>query len=306
MATAKPKRAPAWSRPEVLDLIQLWGEESVLLQLRARKRNLDIYGRISQGMLEKGHQRDAQQCRIKIKELRQTYQKARDANSCSGSTPKTFRFYDEVHAILGGDPTTIPPRSIDTSTTSQQSMNNEEESMDEEEGEKEPVQSKEHESEVSLLPETLDLFLTPEQSTSTHDSTNDPGESTSDTSPVARPLSSAADRLSQIRKRKKLNKDDMFLELMNASAAAETEQRAMWLTMSQNIRQMQDHDRSTTQEMLRLLRDQAELLRVIVDRVPMTPSPSRAPNRSRRRLARRQHLLSSTLVEGSRKLQRPR
>ncbi|XP_067390163.1 uncharacterized protein [Emydura macquarii macquarii] len=178
MATVKPNRAPAWSRPEVLDLIGLWGEESILAQLRASKRNLDIYGKISQGMLEKGHQRDAQQCRVKIKELCQSYQKAREANSHSGSSPKTCRFYDEVHAILGVNPTTVPPHSIDTSASSQ-SMINEEDSMDEEEEEEEAVESGVQESGVSVLPQIQDFFLTPDQSPSTQDSTNDPVEGTS-------------------------------------------------------------------------------------------------------------------------------
>ncbi|XP_067401087.1 zinc finger and SCAN domain-containing protein 29-like [Emydura macquarii macquarii] len=174
MVTAKPKCAPAWTRPEVLDLIRLWGKGSVLAQIRARKRNLDIYGKISQGMLEKGHKRDAQQCHVKIKELRQSYQKAREANSHSGSSPKTCRFYDEVHAILGGDTTTVPPRSINTSARSQ-SMVNDKDSVNEEE-EEEAEESRVQESWVSILPESQDLFLTPEQSSSTQDSTNDPGD----------------------------------------------------------------------------------------------------------------------------------
>ncbi|XP_067399514.1 zinc finger and SCAN domain-containing protein 29-like [Emydura macquarii macquarii] len=203
MATAKPKRAPAWNRPEVLDLIGLWGEESVLAQLRASKRNLDIYGKISQGMLEKEHKRDAQQCRVKIKELRQSYQKARKANSRSGSSPKTCRFYDEVHAVLGGNPTTVPPRSIDTSVRSQ-SMVSDEDSVDEEEEEAE--ESRVQESGVSIFPESQDRFLTPEQSRSTHDITNNPGDGTSDTSALDRPTRNATERLSQIRKRGKKTK----------------------------------------------------------------------------------------------------
>ncbi|XP_067401952.1 zinc finger and SCAN domain-containing protein 29-like [Emydura macquarii macquarii] len=177
MATAKPKRAPAWSRNEVLDFIGLWEEESVLAQLRSSKRNLDIYGKISQDMLEKGHKRDAQQCRVKIKELRQSYQKARDANSRSGSSPKTCRLYDEVHAILGGDRTTAPPRTIDTSASSQ-SMIYDEDSVDEEE-EEGAVDSRAQDSGVSVLPQSQELFLTPDQSTSAQDSTNEPVEGTS-------------------------------------------------------------------------------------------------------------------------------
>ncbi|XP_067424633.1 zinc finger and SCAN domain-containing protein 29-like [Emydura macquarii macquarii] len=112
LVTACPKLTPGWSQPEVLDLIGLWGEESVLGQLQARKINMDIYERISHSMLEKGHNRDAQQCHVKIKELRQAYQKTREANSHSGSSPKTYCFYEELHEILGGNPTTMP--SADT------------------------------------------------------------------------------------------------------------------------------------------------------------------------------------------------
>ncbi|XP_067402804.1 myb/SANT-like DNA-binding domain-containing protein 2 [Emydura macquarii macquarii] len=198
-------------------------------------------------MLEKGHKRDAQQCHVKIKELRQSYQKAREANSHSGSSPKTCRVYDEVHAILSGDPTTVPPRSINTSARSQ-SMDNDEDSMDEE-----AEESRVQESEVSILPESQDIFLIREQSSSTQDSTNDPVEGTSDTSALAPPPRNAAERLSQIRNRgKKTKTDDMFGELMNAS---ETELRAWRLTLSQNMdmesrREMMEHDRSTTQEIL--------------------------------------------------------
>uniref|UniRef100_A0A8C3ID90 Uncharacterized protein n=1 Tax=Chrysemys picta bellii TaxID=8478 RepID=A0A8C3ID90_CHRPI len=54
------------------------------------------------------------QCHTKIKELRQAYQKAREANGRSGSQPHTFCFYHELHAIMGGDATTTPPLSVDT------------------------------------------------------------------------------------------------------------------------------------------------------------------------------------------------
>ncbi|XP_067419047.1 uncharacterized protein [Emydura macquarii macquarii] len=205
-------------------------------------------------MLEKGYQRDAQLCRMKIKELCQSYQKAREANSHSSSLPKKCRFCDEVHAILGGDPTMVPPCIIDTSARSQ-SMINDEDSMDEEEEGAE--ESRMQESGVSILPESRDLFLTPEQFSGTQDSTDDPGEGTSDTSALDRPLRNAVDRLSQIRKRGKKTRDDMFGEIMNGSASAETELRAWRLTLSLNMdvdrenrREMQEHDRSTTQEIL--------------------------------------------------------
>uniref|UniRef100_A0A8C0JEU4 Myb/SANT-like DNA-binding domain-containing protein n=1 Tax=Chelonoidis abingdonii TaxID=106734 RepID=A0A8C0JEU4_CHEAB len=57
---------------------------------------------ISKAMMEKGHTRDSVQCRVKVKELRQAYQKTKEANGRSGAGPKTCRVYAELHAVLGG------------------------------------------------------------------------------------------------------------------------------------------------------------------------------------------------------------
>ncbi|EMP26395.1 hypothetical protein UY3_16521 [Chelonia mydas] len=65
-------------------------------------------------MKDRGYNRDPQQCYVKIKELRQAYQKTKEANSCSSSDPQTCCFYDELHAILGGAPTTTPPLYVDS------------------------------------------------------------------------------------------------------------------------------------------------------------------------------------------------
>ncbi|XP_067409038.1 uncharacterized protein [Emydura macquarii macquarii] len=193
MVTEHPECAPAWSRPEVLDLIGLWSKESVLAQLRASKRNLDIYKKISLNMLEKGYRRDVQQCHVKIEELKQVYQKTKEANSHSGSSLKTCRFYEELHAILGGDPTTVPPRSTDTSGESRMDE-------DEEEDKRGQVTGK------FILPESQELFVTPEQPSWMQDSMSDrdTGESTSVYSAAFGSASiTPTDCLSQIRRWKK-------------------------------------------------------------------------------------------------------
>ncbi|XP_067405853.1 uncharacterized protein [Emydura macquarii macquarii] len=178
------------------------GKESVLVQFQASKRNLDIYEKISHGMLEKGHNRDAQQCRVLRSDLRQAYQKTWEANSHSGSSPKTCHFYGELYAILSGDPTTVPPCSIDTAEESQ-SRSNEEDFVDEEDDDEE---SRVQESGVSIFPESQDLFVTPEQLSHTQDSgtDRDAREGISvDTSVFGPPCRTPAERLSQIRKQKK-------------------------------------------------------------------------------------------------------
>ncbi|XP_073196258.1 uncharacterized protein [Lepidochelys kempii] len=67
-----------------------------------------------EGMKDRGHNRDPKQCLVKLKELRQAYQKTREANGHSGSEPQTCRFYDELHAILGGSATTTPAVLFDS------------------------------------------------------------------------------------------------------------------------------------------------------------------------------------------------
>ncbi|EMP38546.1 hypothetical protein UY3_04241 [Chelonia mydas] len=108
MQSQNRRRAPAWTEGEVLDLIAVWGDESVLAELRSKRRNAKIFEKISNGMKHRGYNRDPHQCRVKIKELRQAYQKTREENGRSGSEPQTCRFYDELHAILRGAATTTP------------------------------------------------------------------------------------------------------------------------------------------------------------------------------------------------------
>ncbi|EMP33654.1 Zinc finger and SCAN domain-containing protein 29 [Chelonia mydas] len=108
------RRAIAWSERKVLDLIACWGDESVTAELHSKKRNANTYAEVSRAMTERGYSRDTEQCRTKIKELRQAYQKAREANGHSGSQPHTCCFFCELHAIMGGDATTTSPLSMDT------------------------------------------------------------------------------------------------------------------------------------------------------------------------------------------------
>ncbi|XP_065407289.1 pre-mRNA-splicing factor CWC22 homolog [Chrysemys picta bellii] len=214
------KRAPAWTVREVLDLIAVWGEDSVLAELRSKRRNAKTFEKISKGMMERGHNRDSEQCRVKVKELRQAYQKTKEANGRSRSEPRTCRFYAELHAILGGAATTTPPVIVDSgsgivsSATPEDSADGgEEEEEEEEEDEDELAESTQH----SVLPNSQDLFLTltevPSQA-STQDS--DPMEGTS-AAANSSSLPPPSRRLSQIRRRKKRTRDEMFSEIMESS-----------------------------------------------------------------------------------------
>ncbi|EMP42225.1 hypothetical protein UY3_00511 [Chelonia mydas] len=75
MESQNRKRAPAWTERKVWDLIAVWGEESVLSELRSSFQNAKTFVKISQGMKDRGHNRDLKQCRVKLKDLRQAYQR---------------------------------------------------------------------------------------------------------------------------------------------------------------------------------------------------------------------------------------
>ncbi|XP_050785474.1 adapter molecule crk isoform X1 [Gopherus flavomarginatus] len=209
------KRAPAWTAREVLDLIAIWGEDSVLTELRSKRRNEKIFEKISKAMMEKGHTRDSVQCRVKVKELRQAYQKTKEANGRSEAGAKTCCFYPELHAILGGSATTTPPLSLDsevgvvTSAMAEDSVDGED---DEEEEEDELAESTQH----SVRPNSQELFLTqtelPSQATSPD---SEAMEATSAAHFSSLPTPSR--RLSQIRRRKKKTQDEMFLEIMEVT-----------------------------------------------------------------------------------------
>ncbi|XP_065448163.1 secretion-regulating guanine nucleotide exchange factor isoform X2 [Chrysemys picta bellii] len=207
------KRAPAWTVREVLDLIAIWGEDSVLAELRSKRRNAKTFEKISKGMMERGHNRDSDQCRVKVKELRQT----KEANGPSGSEPRTCRFYAELHAILGGAATTTPPVIVDSgsgivsSATPEDSADGGEE--EEEEEEDELAESTQH----SVLPNSQDLFLTLTEVPSQPSIQDpDPMEGTS-AAANSSSLPPPSRRLSQIRRRKKKTQDEMFSEIMESS-----------------------------------------------------------------------------------------
>ncbi|EMP38993.1 Myosin-Ie [Chelonia mydas] len=157
MESQNCKRAPAWTERETLDLIAVWGEESVQAELRSKRRNASTFAKISKGMMDRGYNKDTQQCHVKVKELRQAYQKTKDANGRSRSQPHTCCFYDELHAILGSAPTTTPPLSVDNCKGGVP-CNRDEDFVDEEDEEEED--STQQASGESLLPGSPELFIT--------------------------------------------------------------------------------------------------------------------------------------------------
>ncbi|XP_074918133.1 uncharacterized protein LOC142047372 [Chelonoidis abingdonii] len=211
------KRAPAWTTEELLDLIAIWGEDSVLTELRSSKRNEKVFERISKSMIAKGYSRDSFQCRIKVKELRQAYQKTREGNGRSGVAPKTCRFYAELHAIFGGLATSRPSLIVDSddlisvSTVAEDSAEGE----DQEEGHEGDIADT---TQLSITNSSQELFLTQDLTLQqANQATITESEAMEGTSAVQCSLLTTPSARLPKRQRKKRTRDEMFSEVMEVS-----------------------------------------------------------------------------------------
>ncbi|XP_039356327.1 zinc finger and SCAN domain-containing protein 29-like [Mauremys reevesii] len=165
-------------------------------------------------MMERGHDRDALQCRIKVKELWSAYCKACEANNRSGAAPATCGFYKELDAILGGDPTSTPSTNVETlepSSTRQEEEQSGRQCAEVEEG----------------TPESLDacsqeLFSSQEESSQLRRLVLGEGqtrEEVPDATLRSQPsMLSPSERLQRIRKGPHRSKEDMLHEVMQHSS----------------------------------------------------------------------------------------
>ncbi|XP_073165231.1 uncharacterized protein [Lepidochelys kempii] len=315
MESQNRKRAPAWTKREVRDLIAVWGEESVLSELHSSFRNAKTFVKISQGMKDRGHNRDPKQCHVKLKEMRQAYQKTREVNGRSGSEPKTCCFYDELHAILGGSATTTPSVLFDSFNGD--GGNTEAGFGDEEDDDDEVVDSSQQASGETGFPNSQELFLTLDLEPVPPEPTqgclpDPPGREGTSAACVSRITgSSPSQRLAKIRRRKKCTRDEMLSELMLSSYTDRAQTNAWRQTMSecrkaQNDREerwraeeskwraeeraeaerWQQRDERRQDSMVRLLEDQTNMLQHMVElqerqlehRPPLQPLCNQPPS----------------------------
>ena len=106
--------AATWEEEEVFKLIDLWGEDSIQVQLETCKRNKWVYEKIAAQMKEAGYDRSADQCREKAKKLKGEYRKIKDKQGKTGTGRSNWKFFDVLDDLLGNRPSTKPTIMVDT------------------------------------------------------------------------------------------------------------------------------------------------------------------------------------------------
>lgn len=107
-----------WSVDEVRYLLDVWGEEHIKSMMENKHKNAEVFSLFSERLKEKGSIRSVEQCRIKVKKLRQKYLQIRDTLRRSGSSSEAkerFIWYDDLDAILGSRPTSNPLHVLESS-----------------------------------------------------------------------------------------------------------------------------------------------------------------------------------------------
>uniref|UniRef100_A0A3B3QY72 Myb/SANT-like DNA-binding domain-containing protein n=1 Tax=Paramormyrops kingsleyae TaxID=1676925 RepID=A0A3B3QY72_9TELE len=94
-----------WTNEETQALIAIWSDEQIQRDLDGTTRNKKVFAIISSRLEDMGHTRTTEQCRLKIKKLKQDYRKLKDHNNRSGADRETNTWFEALDAVLGHRPT---------------------------------------------------------------------------------------------------------------------------------------------------------------------------------------------------------
>ncbi|XP_034019841.1 uncharacterized protein zgc:113263 [Thalassophryne amazonica] len=109
-----------WSEEETLNLLDIWGKDSVQQALKGCLKNRHIFTQISQKLAERGYMRTVEQCQTRIKNLKKCFRQNK------GNTRLEWKFYDQLERILGSSASSAVPEV----TYDIEELNDEDESRD--------------------------------------------------------------------------------------------------------------------------------------------------------------------------------
>ncbi|XP_068612971.1 1-aminocyclopropane-1-carboxylate synthase-like protein 1 isoform X2 [Brachionichthys hirsutus] len=93
------ERGSNWTDPEIVELLQLWSDESVQVELESSLRNQRVFDRIAHVLRERGIYRTGDQCREKIKKMKLEYRRIKDNHKM-----RSWKFYDVMDRVLANRP----------------------------------------------------------------------------------------------------------------------------------------------------------------------------------------------------------
>uniref|UniRef100_A0A8C5E5P8 1-aminocyclopropane-1-carboxylate synthase-like protein 1 n=1 Tax=Gouania willdenowi TaxID=441366 RepID=A0A8C5E5P8_GOUWI len=93
------ERGSNWTDPEIVELLQLWSDDSTQIELESSLRNQRVFDRIAHVLREKGIYRTGDQCREKIKKMRLEYRRIKDNHKL-----RSWKFYDVMDRVLANRP----------------------------------------------------------------------------------------------------------------------------------------------------------------------------------------------------------
>ena len=88
-----------WTDEHVKALISVWAEANIQQQLDGAVRNKSVFQELSKRLHEAGVEKDWEQCRATVKNLKTVYKKVKDSNSRSGGGRNSCRFFDNLDGM---------------------------------------------------------------------------------------------------------------------------------------------------------------------------------------------------------------
>lgn len=110
-------RGLTWTAKETACLLDIWADDHIKTMLETMHKNADVFGTFSSRLFEKGFNRSPDQCHVKVKKLRQSYIKVRDALNKSGNSADEklkCPWFDQLDGILSTRPVVTPVDIIET------------------------------------------------------------------------------------------------------------------------------------------------------------------------------------------------
>ncbi|CAH2222059.1 Hypothetical predicted protein [Pelobates cultripes] len=90
-----------WLAQELSTFLIIISNSVIQSELDGSVRNEKVYKDISQRMAAEAFEQTSGQCRAMLKKLKGQYKKIKDANSRSGNSQSTWKWYDAMDAIYG-------------------------------------------------------------------------------------------------------------------------------------------------------------------------------------------------------------